>query len=57
MGALWETTPAPDRAHFTVPEIEIPAELILTEETTKVDFDDEGPADFEDFDELEEFDP
>ncbi len=57
MGALWETTPAPDRAHFTVPEIEIPAELILTEEATLVDFDDEGPADFEEFEDLEDFEP
>ena len=57
MGALWETTPAPDQAHFTVPEIEIPAELILPEETTLVDFEDEGPADFEEFEDLEDFEP
>ena len=51
MGDLWQSTPAPDRAHFTMPEIEIPAELLLPEpDATRLDFEDEGPADFEDFD-------
>lgn len=52
MGDLWQSTPAPDRAHFTMPEIEIPAELLLPEpEATRLDFEDEGPAHFEGFDE------